>query len=335
MKSLRRLWARLIALVEQREDASSLALTRIVAGTTLFAHLVHLLWTGAATFAWVEPAGLGFANRPGLLAYVGGGTVSNVVALTCVCATASLLVALGLLTRASILVAWLSFRALLELNSEARSGYDSLLVNTLFLLLLSGCGRALSLDALIFQKARLVARWPRMLLVFQIGILYGGTALMKASNGWVPGGDADALWFILHQPMWSRLIELPAWSFLLTQIATTLTWLWELSGPLFAVSVWLREAEPTSRKLAWCKRVLDRVRFRELWLVAGVGVHLGIEVSMEVGAFSGASLALYFCAVRPDEWRALLTGIRRRLGKRTPLAGSDSTQADGAGQSRR
>ena len=303
-------WARMIAFVQQREDATSLALTRIIAGTTLFCHLVHLLWTNAAQFVWVDSAGMGFASRPGWLAYVGGGTSNNVVFLTCVCAAASLLVALGLFTRAAIFITWLSFRALLDLNSEARSGYDSLLVNTLFLLLLSGCGRALSLDERIFRKSRDIARWPRMLLVLQIGMLYGGTAVMKASNGWVPGGDADALWFILHQPMWSRFAELPAWSFALSQVATTLTWLWELAGPLFAVSVWLRESTPSARPLAWLKRVLDRVRFRELWLVAGVGVHVGIEISMEVGAFSGASLALYACAVRPLEWRRLFTRAR-------------------------
>ena len=310
---MKRFWARMIAFVEQREDATSLALTRIVAATTLFCHLVHLLWSGAATFAWVGSAGMGFATRPGFLERFGGGTYENVIALVSVSAAASLLVALGLFTRVSILVAWLSFRALLDLNAEARSGYDSLLVNTLFLLLISGCGRALSLDALIFKKPREVSRWPRMLVVFQIGLLYGGTAMMKASNGWVPGGDGDALWFILHQPMWSRFAELPSWSFVLTQIATTITWLWELSGPLFAVSVWLRESDPQGRKLAWLKRVLDRVRFRELWLVAGVGVHVGIEISMEVGAFSGASLALYFCAVRPHEWRAWFTRLRARF----------------------
>jgi hypothetical protein len=310
---MKRAWRRLIAFVDEREDATSLALTRIVAGSTLFCHLVHLLTSGAATFAWTNAGHAGFANRPGILAHFGGGSADNVIVLVCLSAAASLFVAIGLCTRASIFVAWLSFRALLELNSEARSGYDSLLVNTLFLLLLSGCGRALSLDERIFKKAREVARWPRMLVVLQIGMLYGGTAVMKASNGWVPGGDADALWFILHQPMWSRFTALPSWAFIPTQVATTFAWLWELSGPLFAVSVWLRESAPSSRALVRLKSVLDRVHFRELWLVAGVGVHIGIEVSMEVGAFFGASLALYPCALRPHEWRELAARVRSRI----------------------
>ena len=317
---MKALWTRMLAFVQQREDASSLALTRIIAGTTLFCHLVNLLWTGTATLVWAEPTSMGFANRPGFLSHFGGGTPDNVVALTCVCALASLLVAVGLLTRASILLAWLSFRALLELNSEARSGYDSLLVNTLFLLLLSGCGRALSVDERLFKLPREVARWPRMLVVWQIALLYGGTAMMKASNGWVPGGDADALWFILHQPMWSRFTDLPRWTFVLTQAATTLAWLWELAGPLCAVAIVLREAQPTSRALAWLKRVLDRARFLEVWLVTGVCVHLGIEITLEVGAFCGASLALYPCAIRPSSWRALFTRWRLAITTALPPA---------------
>lgn len=31
----------------------------------------------------------------------------------------------------------------------------------------------------------------------------------------------------------------------------------------------------------------------------------GIELTMEVGSFSFASLSLSFCALRPDDWRRL------------------------------
>lgn len=310
--SLRDRWQRVVAFVEEREEGTSLALTRIAVGTTLACHFIRLIYTGGAEFAWTSAEFGGFAARPGYLEYVGGNTPGAVLALCMVVVISSIMSALGLFTRASLLTAFLAFRACTEMNGEARSGYDSLLVNMIFLLMLSGCGRSLSLDALIFKKPTLVTRWPRMLFVFQIALIYGGTALMKGSAGWVPGGDADALWFILHQPMWARFAELPTWSFFLSQVATTSTWLWELSGPLFAVSVWLRESPPQRSKF-WMrvKRLLDRVRFRELWLLGGIGIHIGIEVFMEVGVFSPASVALYFCAIRPDEWRALGAKIYR------------------------
>jgi hypothetical protein len=315
--SLRDRWQRIVAFGQEREEGTSLALTRIAVCTTLAAHFIRLVYTGGAELAWTAPEYGGFASRPGYLEHVGGNTPGAVLALCGVVIVASLMGALGLFTRASLLVAFLAFRACTEMNGEARSGYDSLIVNMLFLLIISGCGRALSLDARIFKKPTLVSRWPRMLFVFQIALIYGGTALMKGSAGWVPGGDADALWFILHQPMWSRFAELPSWSFFLSQVATTTTWLWELSGPLFAVSVWLRESPPTKSKF-WMRvaRVLDRVRFRELWLLGGLGIHLGIELFMEVGVFSPASVSLYFCAIRPDEWRAFAAKVRARFARR-------------------
>lgn len=312
--SLRDRWQRIVGFVEEQEDATSIALTRIAVGTTLAAHFIRLMYTGGAQFVWTAVADGGFAARPGWLEYVGGNTPSAVFALCMVVIAASLMVALGLFTRASIVVALLAFRACTEMNGEARSGYDSLLVNLLFLLFLSGCGRRLSLDALIFKKPHVVARWPRMLFVLQIALLYGGTALMKGSAGWIPGGDADALWFILHQPMWSRLESLPTWSFFLTQIATTTTWFWELTGPLCALAIWFKDFPPRSKFWGRIHRLLERVRFRELWLLAGVGVHVGIEMFMEVGVFTPASLALYFCALRPDEWRAFGAWAKKKIG---------------------
>lgn len=316
--ALKRGWQRLLGFVQEREEATSLALTRIAVGVTIFCHFVHLMWSGAAQFAWTAGEYGGFANRPGVLEYVGGNSPTAVVALASIVTIAALLVALGLFTRASLIVTFVAFRFCTEMNSEARSGYDSLLVNMLFLLIISGCGRALSLDARWFRAGEptVVTRWPRMLFVFQIGLLYGGTALMKGSNGWVPGGDADALWFILHQPMWSRLDHLPTWSFFITQIATTGTWLWELTGPVFALSVFLREMNPTRPFWVKVKRLLDRVRFRELWLLGGIGIHIGIEAFMEVGVFSPASVALYFCAIRPDEWRAVGAAVREKIRTR-------------------
>lgn len=317
--SIKDRWQRVVGFVEEREEGTSLALTRIAVGITLACHFIRLIYTGGAEFAWSAAEHGGFAARAGYLEYVGGNSPNAVLGLASLVIVAALMAALGLFTRASLLVAFLAFRACLEMNGEARSGYDSLMINMLFLLMISGCGRSLSLDALIFKKPSLVSRWPRMLFVFQIGLIYGGTALMKGSAGWVPGGDADALWFILHQPMWARFAELPSWSFFLSQVSTTFTWFWELSGPLFALSVWFRESPPTRSKF-WMRiaRFLNRVRFRELWLLGGIGIHIGIEALMEVGVFSPASVSLYFCAIRPDEWRALGAKIRFRFRSRSP-----------------
>ncbi len=316
-----RAWGGLVAFVGAREDALSLALCRVVAAGTLGGHVLRMLLNGSAVFSWTSPAHGGIGQHSDwLFDLVGGNTEASVVVVASVCALASLCACAGLLTRPMLLVAWLTFRALIGTAYDARAAYDNLLVDTLFLLLLSGCGRTLSVDAWLRRRRGRppleASRWPRMLLVLQMGLLYGGTAMMKASSGWVPGGSADALWNILHQPMWARFGGgLPAWSFPLTQVATTAVWCFEALGPLFVLSVFLRERASSTSRL---KRLLDRVRFRELYLLFGLAMHLGIEATMDIGAFTGASLALYACALRPEEWRALAArltaGIRRSPG---------------------
>lgn len=309
-----RLWRRLVDFVSVREDATSLALCRIFVGLTVLGQLGHFVASGAAALALTHLDHGGLGTSHGWLGPLGGATTTNVLALCGVVLLAATLVTVGLFTRPALVVLWLGYRAMSMLNVDAKGAYDSLLVDALFLLMLSGAGRALSLDARRAGSPSLpAARWPRLLLVVQLGFLYTGGAVMKASSGWVPGGDGSALWYILHQPMWARgdVDALPLWGLPLTQLATTLVWCWELLGFVFVASVVLREATaPATRAGFVAKRVLDRLRFRELYLAFGVVMHLGIEVSMEVGAFTFATLALYAAALAPDEWRAVGARLR-------------------------
>jgi hypothetical protein len=326
-------WLRVVGFVEAREDPISLALCRIAICSAVFVHIARSLFIGAAQLAWIDAddkklGGLGV--HPGFLFDAIGAGLSerNVVAMSVVCATAALFGALGLFTRASLVVMWLTFRNLVLIAVDARSAYDVLIPNIAFVLILSGCGRALSIDAALWRLRRgtdppasgvangdvvprTATRWPRILLVVQIGFLYFGSAIMKASSGWIPGGDASALWFILHQPLWARFADWPLALYPLTQVATTIVWCFEALGLVFVLAVIVREAPSSSRlKRSLVGRVLERVRFRELYLVVGVAMHLGIEATMEVGAFTAASLSLYFCAIAPSEWRRFFSYIR-------------------------
>ena len=61
------------------------------------------------------------------------------------------------------------------------------------------------------------------------------------------------------------------------------------------------------------RAAFNRWDARALYLLLGVSMHLGIEATMEVGAFFPATMALYVAAFTPDEWRRL----GRRLGLST------------------
>jgi uncharacterized membrane protein YphA (DoxX/SURF4 family) len=312
-------WRRLVAFVDEREDPAALAVCRILIGVAVFTHVVNTLATGAASIAWVRVADGGVVVDERWLAPIGA-TYAHVVAVAVVCCAAAVCFALGLFTRPSLFVLWLTYRALTGLNREYAGGYDPLIIDILVPLFFSGCGAALSVDALRRRRRGLAAadtaRWPRVVLVCQLAFLYGGTALMKASAGWVPGGSATALWLFLHSPTWTRFAvdALPSWLFPLTQVATTTTWLFEISTPLVVIAVLVAERAPHTRRAR-------RVRMlRNAWIAYAVALHIGIEALMEVGPFLLSTCALFACAFRPDEWRAFFTratAALRAVGRRS------------------
>ena len=63
------------------------------------------------------------------------------------------------------------------------------------------------------------------------------------------------------------------------------------------------------------KRLFARVRFVPLYLGFGFLMHLGIELTMEVGAFSFASLAIYPAALGPERIDRIEGWLRRRFGR--------------------
>ena len=299
-------WERFVAWCTTREDSTPLAVVRIALCTTLVLHLARHVALGGARFAWVHESLGGAGSTHGALSWIGGATPTNVLALSSVLIAAGVLGAVGLFTRPALLVAWLSLRVLSDLNPSARGGYDPLMVNALFLLLWSGSHTTLSLDARWFARVRDAGasswRCVRVLVVLQIAVLYGTSAFYKLGSGWVPGGDASALWYILQQPIWARMPDLVApWMVLPLQLATTSTWLWELSGlPFFFVFL---ADERRSRRITHALRIG--------FLAFGVGMHVGIELLMEVGAFSWAALSLYAAAVPLSFWSALRARFTR------------------------
>ena len=314
-------WQRWTAWLTAEEDALPLALCRVICAGTVALHVGRFVLTGAADAALLHADYGGLSYTHGWLEPVGGATIASLRILCAVCAIAGTSAALGLFTRPSLAVTWLSLRAITSLNPSAHGSYDSLLIDTLFVLMLSDCGKALSLDARLRGKGGPAMRWARFLLVFQLGLLYIGSGITKLSASWVPGGSADALWYILQQPTWARFPGLPLWSFPVTQVATTLTWFYEVGGPLLFFAIVLEQIEPRRRWLRRLKERLERVHFVSIYLAFGAAMHVGIELTMEVGPFSLAALALYPAALGPRRIEALVRWLGSR-GAQVPASRS-------------
>jgi hypothetical protein len=315
-----RAWLRWVSFLSQREDATSLAVARIISGSTLFVHLVIMRLSGAGDAAWVDVAYGGARSSfvSPWLQSLGGASPTNVHMLLYLACAGAGLMALGVLTRASVLVTWFCFNTLTRMNFMAGGSSDDLLMNGLFVLLWSGCGRALSVDQWVRRRRDAAApqdapAWPRYVLIFQIITVYWTTGVQKVSNSWWPPplGSLDAVWFILQMSNWTRWLITPqglAPYFRITQLATLGTWLFELSGLLLLLAYWYRHTRDRPGRLrAFFNAPLRRfgsLDFRLIYLALGFTMHFGIWVLMEVGPFFNAVLVCYACCITPDEWRA-------------------------------
>ncbi len=312
-------WTRFVAWIGQEEGATSLALFRIAVGLAALYTVGIVVGNGLVDVLWVDVAYGGVAplgRGSWLIGWFGGPSPSVVWGFVVVSVLSSVLMTVGLGGRATALVALLSTSNLVDLNPHAGGSYDELLSNALWLCLLGGGFRTLSVDA--WLRCREV--WPvvpvvaivRWLAAWQLVLMYGSTGLQKASAYWVPGGESSALYYILQQPSWHRFdMSWVAWVFPLTQLATMVTWFWEVLAPLWILAmVWGRRGADGTRPTTGIRGWFDRLQVRWVFFGVGIGMHLLIHATMDVGPFSFVSLAFYTVMVHPEEWQAL----GRRVG---------------------
>lgn len=310
-----RAWAAWVTLWDRREPATGLAVVRIGVGVALLVDLLHLAPLGMVTPLFAAPpdgyavASGGFA--PELLAAGAGPTLW----LLAVIAAAGVLV--GLATRLSCFGLSLALAQLAYLAPDTDRGIHMVLRVVLVILALSGCHARWSVDAWVWRKLGRPLRqdipaWPRYLLVLQLVWIYFSAGIGKSGVEWSPGGGFVALANALMDPHLARFGS--AWVshvLPLTQLATALTMVFEVSAPLYLVWLWCTVTVDRS-DLPWprVRRRIHRLRLRWSWIVLGVTLHLGIAVFLQIGMFPWGMIALYPALLRPPEL-ARVTGWLR------------------------
>jgi hypothetical protein len=265
-----------------------------------------MMANGAGRLAWTPVREDGLSTS--VIADAIGGYGSMALAATLL--LVATLCTVGWRTRWMVFLCWILVRALSDVSKTTRGAYDLLMIDAYFCLLLSGCGNTLSLDARRFGE-RTAWRFARLLVTVQITALYLGSALAKMSLSWLPHGHGDALWYVVQQPIWSRWrAPFPDGFYPVAVLLAKGAWLFEFTAPILLLAVVL-EASGSRSRLA---RLFARLHIKQLYIISGLALHLGIEVLLDVGPFSFVSWSLYPCLVAPStwtRWRARLTGWMR------------------------
>lgn len=306
MSALTRTWASWVAALGRREAGTSLACFRMGVGVAALYSLLSVGLAGLLDVVWVDCSEGGYACLPpgsGLVAWLGGPTRSVMHGLYGLALASTLAVALGLGGRVSTFVALQTYLAVAYANPHVVGGYDLLITNALWLLVLGNGNATLSLDAKLrtgrFVSAAQVAAWPRYLAVFQLVVVYTTTGLHKLSADWLPAGDFAALYHVFQDPTWRRFdMRWTASVYPLTQLGTAVTWLFEVGAPVLLLWFYARATAERGGRLrrAFAARDL-RVGFTAL----GVCLHVGILLTLDVGPFSLVALSYYFCLWGPHE----------------------------------
>lgn len=318
MSRLRRWWAAWVSLLDRRETGEALALFRVAVGVVVAWVVLSQIVTGIGEIVWVDRAHGGYralGGGPTLVRWLGGPTPGVIRALMAVTASSAIALTLGLGGRLAAFVTLQGYIALHRLDGNASGSSDILVTNALWLLVLARSTATLSVDCRLrtgrFVSDEEVHAFPRYLGILQLVVMYWSTGMQKVSVYWFPAGSYSALYYILQQPTWQRFsMTWAAHAYPITQLATAMTWLWEVSSPLLLLVYFLRDTRERGGRL---RRWANRFDLRLAWALVGLALHLMIFAAMDVGHFSQISLAFYLCLFHPAELRAAAARALARL----------------------
>ena len=322
-------WTFWVRLCGVRESPLVLALLRMGVAVVLLWDLLWIGMQGLPVLLWapVEAGGvidvLAMKKVPPVyllmdpaLAEAWGASVAWGLWFGCVAALAAF--GAGVLTRFSGLAFVLLYAQTAWINDASDRGIDRMLRIVLLLLIVSGSGRTLSVDARVRSGSWLgdglpVSALPRYLILGQLLLMYWCAGMEKFAMSWFPWGGYGALYLILQDPVLGihdGAIYAQPGLYQLTQLGTAVSHAWEWLTPLMLLVYWYRSTRTRPGRLrAWCNA--NDVRL--IYVAIGVVFHLCLAATLRLGIFPWAMLALYPVFFHPDEVRGLVRRAMRTL----------------------
>lgn len=219
-----------------------------------------------------------------------------VAALLAILIAGAVALIVGYRTRLAALLVFVCLLSLQRRNVFVFNSGDGLLKIIAFYLVFAPAGASLSVDRLRAARDRFWefparAPWVVRLLQIQLSVIYLSMVWAKVRG--TTWGDGTAVSYAMRIEDLQRL-HLPQWvvdSSLVTSLMTYGTLGVELA---LGILVWNRKLRP------WV-------------LLLGVGLHLGIDLTLRVGFFSYAMLTLYIAFLPPEVVSRRLLALRDRL----------------------
>jgi predicted DCC family thiol-disulfide oxidoreductase YuxK len=280
-------------------STSTLALFRIAFG------VVVLAWTfslAPSLFSFFSEGGL-LSEQPdrgaeawSLLELFPSDAAVTALYVLLVAGALSLLV--GFRSRLAALVVFVCLVSFGRRNPMVLNSGDLLLSVLAFYLMLAPSGAALSVDRWLrnrttFWELPERSLWPLRLVQVQLSILYVAAVWEKVQGTTWNDGTAVSYAFRIEDLERFPLPDLVTGSLVLVNLLTFGTLAVELALGLL---VWNRVLRP------WV-------------LLAGVGLHLGIDFTVRVGFFSYAVLVAYIAFIPPETAREWILRLRRAAGR--------------------
>jgi hypothetical protein len=316
--------ARWVALWDEREPPTLLALIRIALALVVLVDLASAAAHGVETWLWAPPEAGGIsgwdpADTP-LFYRIFPASAGSARLLWFGLVLSALCIGVGFYTRsATLLYVWLSAQSAL-INGPADRAIDRAIRIMLSILVLSSAGSIWSIDARretgSFRGAGALApAWPRYLILAQLVVIYCGAGLSKGGTYWYPWGGYRALYLTLQDPIFAsadfRWLAQPL-PYLLTRVGTAATHLWELGAPLVLCAAYYRRTRDRPGRL---RRWLNRLPVRDVYVALGLLFHLTLALTLRLGIFPFAMLACFPAFFRPEELEHAgqrLRALRRR-----------------------
>ncbi len=212
----------------------------------------------------------------------------------------SIFVMIGFKTRLSTIVCFILMVSMQNRNYSILNSGDTLMRCMLFLMIFAPTHVKYSVDA-YFRKQRGIAYSPEISLVtirlmqLQFSLVYFATTLFKLKGyDWV---DGTAVYYTSRLVNFQRIVLPIVFDFpSLVKFAT-----WSALFIEFAMGT-----------LVWVKEL-------RIWvLLAGLLLHLGIEVSMSIGFFEWVMIAAYILFLEPKEVDWFKNRFKRLLPSHSP-----------------